>query len=112
MLQAVGFYADNHIDIGLSIATINTVKRTDPSYLNNHQFDDQEYISAFIDLIDWILQTIPSHVKVDYISLGNEIDHVLKGEEWANFKIFMEEASTHIHTRSPVLDVVNINNVM
>ena len=97
LLQAVGFYADNGIEIGISIATINTVKRTDPSYLNEFDYDHPEYILAFNNLVTWILSVIPDHVVVNYISVGNEIDYVLKGNEWSQFEMFLQEAKAHIH---------------
>lgn len=101
LLQAVGFYAQNDIHIAISLATINTIKRTDPAYLNDNHYDDQEYIDAFTELIDWIMATIPDEVTVDYISLGNEVDIVLNGEDWTRFKSFMIAASDHIHAQYP-----------
>jgi hypothetical protein len=101
LLQAVGFYGQNNIHIAISLATINTVKRTDPSYLNANHYDDEEYIDAFNKLIDWMMGEIPEEVTVDYISLGNEVDLVLNGEDWTRFKSFMIAASDHIHQQYP-----------
>jgi hypothetical protein len=102
LLQAVGFYADNGIEIGISLATINTIKRTDPPYLNDLPYDDSKYISSFTSLIEWILETIPDRVIVDYISVGNEINYVLQGDEqWDQFKTFMKESITHLRKIYP-----------
>ena len=101
LLQAVGFYADNGIEIGISLATINTVKRTDPEYLNKLSFDDPKYIFSFNNLMIWILETLPDRVNVDYISLGNEINYVLKGEEWDQFRTFMEKSISHLRKQYP-----------
>jgi hypothetical protein len=101
LLQAVGFYADNNIDIGISLATINTIKRTDPPYLNDLTYNHPKYISSFNSLMEWILETIPDKVTVDYISLGNEINYVLQGDQWDKFQTFMEASITHLRQLYP-----------
>lgn len=133
LLQAVGFYADNDIEIGISLATINTVKRTDPMYLNALPYDDPRYINSFNNLMDWILETIPDRVTVDYVSLGNEINYVLEGEQqWDQYRTFMVSAMDHLRKQYPsikygakvtitdgllgderdeILDVINISDV-
>ena len=105
LLEAISFYGSNNIEIGLSIATINTVKRTDPLELQSLAYDDPRRLQAFDNLVDWILIKIGNKVKVDYISVGNEVDFILNGDEWSSFISFLESAKKNIHESHPEINV-------
>lgn len=96
LLQAVGFYGQNGLELGLSLATINTVKRTNPEYLDQFNYDDPEYVQAFEELLDWIFDNISPDVKIHYISVGNEIDIYFQEEDWSPFENFLLAAKDYI----------------
>ena len=101
LLTAVQLYADNNIKLGLSLATINTVRKTHPAYLNGISFDDPVYINAFTDLMNWILSQLPPSLDVYYISVGNEVDLFLDETEWPQFKSFLEESKKYFNEQYP-----------
>ena len=101
LLQAISFYGEQGIQVGLSLATINTVQRTDPAYLQDKSFDDPAYIAAFTQMLDWVLEHMATNVSLAYISVGNEVDIYLSSEEWAPYQTFVREAVGHIHEAKP-----------
>ena len=100
-LSATQYYGANNIQVILGIAVINTVKRTAPSWLSAYDYDDPEFIAAFKNLMDWVMAHIPENVTVAAISIGNEVDLLLDGDEWDRYKIFYQEVVSYLKDKYP-----------
>ena len=100
-LSATQFYGANNVQLILGIAVINTVKRTAPAYLATYDFDDPEFIAAFKSLMDWLMEHIPAGVTVPAISIGNEVDLYLDGDEWDKYRTFYQEVVAYMKTAWP-----------
>jgi hypothetical protein len=112
-IAATAFYGSENIQVGFSIAIINTVAWELPDYLKNVDITSTQFITAFTNMLDWFMTQIPDNVTVPYISIGNEIDLVLDGDtEWNNYTIFYREVASYIHTNYPDLMVGVKNTVM
>jgi len=101
ILAATRFYGDNDMQVCFSIAVINTVKRTAPSYLDQYDYDAEEFIESFKALMDWLMAHIPENVTVPGISIGNEVDLLLEGDAWDSYTTFYEEVVTHLRFKYP-----------
>jgi len=113
VLEATAFYAQYNIKVCFSIAVINTVKWEVPAYLEEVPSNDQQFINAFNNMIDWFIVNIPSIVDIYSISIGNEIDLVLESEnDWNEYTTFFEEAANHIRTNFPIIKIGVKNTIM
>lgn len=102
VIAATGFYGDNSIRVSFSIALINTVQWEIPGYLENTSPSSAEFISAFNQMIDWFIKSVPGNVIISGISIGNEVDFVLNGSsDWNSYKAFYEAAASHIRENHP-----------
>jgi len=101
VLSAIAFYGYNDIEVLLTLAVVNTVKRTTPQWLDSLDYDDPELVSAFCEMSDWVLGQVPANVTLAGISVGNEIDLVLTGSEWEDYTAFYGQAADHIRQSSP-----------
>ncbi len=106
ILAATGFYGDHDIEVILSLAVINTVKWETPEYLRNATCNSPQFITAFQNMLSWVLETLPSHVSIRGISIGNEVNYLLLEEgDWAAYKKFFQAVTGHIHRNYPYIDV-------
>ena len=101
LLTAIQLYAENNIQLGLSLASINTVRTTHPTYLEGLPMNDPVYVAAFNDLMDWILERLPDNLQLSYISVGNEVDLFLNEENWPAFQDFLDETKDHLNAIIP-----------
>lgn len=102
LLPATAYYGANNIQVCFSMAVINTVKRTTPEYLEGLAFDNPKVIGAFNRLMDWFLGQVPKNVKVAAISVGNEVDLYLEGDQaWEEYTRFSEQVIRHLRKRHP-----------
>ncbi|MFW5768630.1 MAG: hypothetical protein ACOCYA_01120 [Spirochaetota bacterium] len=105
-LESLRFYTANGIQVTLSFALINTVAWEVPGYLEGVAPNDPEFLRAFEDVIDWIFSRTLPEVDIAAISIGNEVDLVLGGEEqWLRYREFYEAAADYIRTEYPGIRV-------
>ena len=105
-LDSLRFYTANGIQITLSFALINTVAWEVPSYLEGVDPDAPQFIRAFEKVIDWIFSRTLPEVDIAAVSVGNEIDLVLEGEDqWRSYTDFYEAAAGYIRSRYPGIRV-------
>lgn len=105
-IAATTFYGSYNIKVGFSISVINTVKWEIPDYLNGVDITSAQFESAFNNLIDWFVSTVPENVEIVYLSIGNEVDLVLESnEDWADYTEFYQGAVSHIHSNYPSINV-------
>ena len=105
ILSAISVFGANNIQVAFSFANINTVQRTEPDYLRSKAFDDPAYIQAFTDWVDYIMNNKADNVLVAYLSLGNEVDVYLNGDDWAAYRTFVEQSIAHVHREYPGIPV-------
>jgi len=106
LLQAIAVYGNDGISVSLSIAVINTVAWEVPPYLENVSPDTEQFISAFIDMLTWVMGKVPENVNLESISIGNEVNLVLDGEQaWSSYTAFYEEAVDRAHVKFPDLKI-------
>ena len=106
ILSAITFYGYNDIEVLLTISVINTVKSTVPEYLQSNQFSDQEVITAFNEMNDWVFQQIHSSVEIAGFSIGNEIDIYLNGQAaWQDYSQFYQATSNHAKQQRPDIPI-------
>ena len=104
ILSAISVFGSNNIQVAFSFANINTVQRTEPDYWNL-AFDDPAYLQAFTDWVDYVMDNKADNVSVAYLSLGNEVDVYLNGDDWAAYRTFVEQSIAHVHQRYPDIPV-------
>ncbi|MCD4847694.1 MAG: hypothetical protein K8R76_05845 [Candidatus Aegiribacteria sp.] len=102
---ATSFYGDNGISLMLGLAVINTVTATCPDYLEGYDWNSPEMIEAFNNLVDWVVENIPSNVDLICISVGNEVDLYLDDSDWSAYISFFQAASDHITANYPDIAV-------
>jgi hypothetical protein len=105
VLKDIAFYSEYDIQVLLSLAVIDTVNRTTPDYLNQLAYDDPAHITAFNQMVDWVLAEVPDSVTIAAISIGNEVDLVLTEETWPAYIRFVEATSAHLHENHPNIRV-------
>ena len=105
ILSAISVFGTADIQVAFSLASINTVKRTEPAYLADKAFDDPAYIRAFTNLVDYIMTNKAENVTVAYISIGNEVDIYLDGDDWAAYYTFVAQSAAHIRQHYPGVPV-------
>ncbi len=106
VLKLISVYADDGIKICLSLAVINTVDWEIPKYLDGIETNSEEFIAAFNNMIDWIMVNKADNADIFSISIGNEVDYVLKTtKDWENYTAFYRAASAHIHSKYPEVTV-------
>lgn len=106
ILSAITFYGYNNIEVLLTISVINTVKSTVPEYLQGYQFSDEEVITAFNEMSDWVFQQIDPSVQIAGFSIGNEIDIYLNGQSnWQDYTQFYQATSSHAKQQRPSIPI-------
>jgi len=113
VLTATSYYGDNNIELGLSLAVINTVKWEVPDYLDVQHCDSSVFIDAFVEMAVWTISQIPQNVTLHSVSIGNEVDLVLEtATEWNKYEIFYAAASDSLRNRYPDLKIGVKNTIM
>ena len=112
ILSAISVFGTGDIQVAFSLANINTVQRTEPDYLADKSFDDPEYVQAFTNLVDYIMTNKAENVSVAYISIGNEVDIYLNGDDWAAYRTFLAQSIAHIQQHYPGIPVSTKVTVM
>ncbi|MCP4538165.1 MAG: hypothetical protein GY832_13575 [Chloroflexi bacterium] len=105
VLEAISFYGYNDVDVCLSLAVIDTVERATPDYLDGLPYNSTQVIGAFQDMVDWVMTQVPSNVTIPSISVGNEIDLILSGDEWDEYAEFYQFTAEHLHRHYPDVKV-------
>ncbi len=105
VLAATAFYAANNIKVMLTFAVINTNQRTTPDHLDQYDWNAPELIAAFNSMADFVLTQLPAEVFVVGVSIGNEVNYVLEGEEWTQYGEFLQAARDHLHDDNAGLKV-------
>lgn len=105
LLAAIAFYGANDIQVMLTLAVINTVVRTTPDYLDAFPWNAPEVIAAFNNLTDWVMAQVPAGVTIAAVSIGNEVNFVLEGEQWAQYTEFYQTTGDHFRLANPGIPV-------
>jgi len=102
VFQQISFYGENNIKVSLSLAIINTVKWEVP---DDVKLGDDDFVDRFNKMISYVLSIIPDNVTISSISIGNEVDYVLKNDEWVSYGDFVKQAKEHIQSINPNIKV-------
>lgn len=105
VLAATAFYGASDVQVLLSLAVINTVASTVPAHLAGLAWDDDDLITAFGAMADWVLGQLPADVTVAGVAVGNEVDSFLADDQWAPYEIFFAAAVAHLHESRPDVPV-------
>lgn len=105
VLQAIAWFGFHDVDVMLNMAVLNTVQSTVPEYLSGYAWDSPEMVSAFNDMLDWVMSQIPSNVTVLCINIGNEVDLCLPDAEWGDYCGFVEATAAHVRSGYPGITV-------
>lgn len=103
---ANSFYPGTGTKLALTIAVIDTVALRMPSDLEDRAFDDLEVVSRFNALLQHVLERL-SDVDVFVLSIGNEIDSYLAGDEllWRQYTEFFRQTAEYARELRPSMDV-------
>lgn len=105
VLEAISFYGYYGIDVGLCLSVINTVERTTPDYLDGYPYNSPEVITAFENMVDWVMDQVPSNVTIAYVAIGNEVDLVLDGSGWDDYTGFYQATASYVRQNYPTVKV-------
>jgi hypothetical protein len=90
----------------LSLAVINTVKWEVPDYLTGVAVNSDKFITAYNNMVDWVVTNMPENVILHSISIGNEVDLVLStDQEWEDYTKFFQKTAQHIQTNHSEIEV-------
>jgi hypothetical protein len=86
--------------VALTLAVIDTNALTVPDHLSEASFTDM--VEPFKQLLDKLYETLPN-LKVDVLSIGNEIDVYLSddGEAWQDWRQFYAQAASYAAANAP-----------
>ncbi|MCP4292372.1 MAG: hypothetical protein GY780_11135, partial [bacterium] len=96
LLAATSFYAGHGIKVMLTFAVINTSQTTTPAYLDGLDWNDATLMTAFNNMANFVLTTLPDEVQLAGISIGNEVNYILQGDEWTHYGEFLASAMSNI----------------
>ncbi len=105
LLAATAFYAANNINLMLVFAVINTNQSTVPAHLQQYDWNAPELMSAFNNMVDYVLDELPDGVFLMGVSIGNEVDLMLQDNQWAPYGEFVQSGRDHLHTAQANLKV-------
>lgn len=105
LLAATAFYGANDVQVLLTFAVINTVSSTVPDYLDGVLWNAPEMISAFNNMADWVMGQVPDGVTIVGVAIGNEVNYVLEGDQWAQYTEFFQATGGHFRTSDPGIPV-------
>lgn len=102
IFKSMTFYGDNQVNVILTIDLMNQTNWEIPEYLKSVKITQTKFISAFNEMIQWVLSEIPKNVTVIGISIGNEVDLYLKTDnEWQTYTDFYEAVSGQLRAINP-----------
>jgi hypothetical protein len=84
-------YPANGLKIGLMIAVVDTVADRRPADLRDLPYDDPLVIARFTAFLTEVLARMPD-VDLVSIGIGNEVDGVLRGQDWGEYARFFTAA--------------------
>lgn len=105
VLQAIAWFGYYDVEVMFNFAVVNTVQSTVPEYLSGYSWDSPEMISAFNDMVDWVMLQIPASVTVISISIGNEVDLFLPDGDWDAYCDFVYATADHIRSNYPGITI-------
>jgi hypothetical protein len=95
-------YPAKGLKISLMIAVVDTVADRRPADLQGLAYDDPLVIARFDAFLTEVLTRMP-YVDLVGIGIGNEVDGVLRGDDWAAYARFFSAAqSTALRLRPDV----------
>ena len=97
-------YAAHDTKVALTLMPVDTVALRVPADLANRPFDDREVVSRFDSLLEHVLGQLPD-VDVFVLSIGNEVDAYLSGEEWLQYESFLQQTAQHARELRPEMKV-------
>ncbi len=100
------YYPSVGMKVALTIGVLDTTADRRPPDLRGKPYDDPEVIKRFDALLDHIAARAP-HLKLASLSIGNEIDGVLRHhpESWAQYAAFFQKTSAHSRSLWPGVPV-------
>ncbi|MBN1856659.1 MAG: hypothetical protein JW846_06890 [Dehalococcoidia bacterium] len=96
--------AEHDTKIALTLMPVDNVALRMPSDLAGKAFDDGEVVERFDALLENVLATLPD-VDVFVLSIGNEVDAYLSGDEWEHYAAFLQQTANHARELQPDLKV-------
>ena len=90
--------------IALTLMPVDGVALRMPADLANRPFDDAQVVSRFDSLLEHVLGELPD-VDVFVLSIGNEVDAYLSGEEWEQYESFLQQTAQHTRELWPEIQV-------
>ncbi len=96
---------DNDISVLLVFKVIDTVGTTLPDYLAGTAWNIRSLADAFNNMADWVIAQLPAGLHIAGVAIGNEVNYVLEGNEWAEYGEFFTVTAGHLQTIEPSLKV-------
>jgi hypothetical protein len=97
-------YPARDIQVELMISVVDTVADRRPADLQSLPFDDPRVIERFDAFLTQVLLRMPD-VTLTGIGIGNEVDGVLAGDDWAAYGRFFIAAKATAHRLRPDVPV-------
>lgn len=103
---ANAFYGPEQMPVSLVLKTLDTTQNRFPKDLRTRRMDDPVVVKRFTAFLDYVFTQIPQ-VKLTSLSLGNEIDGVLRADplRWAQYTKLFEAGRAHVKKTRPHLAV-------
>jgi hypothetical protein len=93
------FYSSRDIELIFIITPIDGDHNRAASDLKNKSFDDEEVISRFNKMMDYVYDKTPN-LKLAGIGIGNEIAVYLDSpEDWQSYEKFYKQVGEHINSK-------------
>lgn len=92
------------IKVQLMISVVDTVADRRPADLRGLPYDDPRVIARFDAFLTQVLTRMPAVTLVG-LGIGNEVDGVLHGDDWATYGRFFQAAQNTAHRLRPGLPV-------
>ncbi len=92
------------IKVQLMISVVDTVADRRPADLRGLPYDDPRVIARFDAFLTQVLTRMPAVTLVG-LGIGNEVDGVLQGSDWAAYGRFFQAAQDTAHRLRPGLPV-------
>lgn len=89
-------YPGRGLQVSLMIAVVDTVADRRPADLRGLAYDDPVVQARFATFLTEVLSRMPA-VDLVSIGVGNEVDGVLQGEDWAQYAAFFAAARDVAH---------------
>ena len=97
-------YPVRGLQVTLMISVLDTVTDRRPADLRSLPYDDPKVIARFEAFLTEVLTRMPL-VSLTSLGIGNEVDGVLRGDDWAAYGRFFMAAQAVVHRLRPDLPV-------